>query len=106
RNHNVFDNASWIRGRHAVKFGFGYNHYQKNENAAGSNAGSLTFGSQNVPAMFASETPAQRSTQRNEQDFANFLIGFASSNFTQSPLDLTADIRQNLWEFYGQDEFR
>ena len=106
RNHNVFDNASWIRGRHAVKFGFGYNHYQKNENAAGSNAGSLTFGSQNVPAMFAGETPAQRSTQRNEQDFANFLIGFASSNFTQSPLDLTADIRQNLWEFYGQDEFR
>jgi Carboxypeptidase regulatory-like domain/TonB dependent receptor-like, beta-barrel len=106
RNHNVFDNASWIRGRHAVKFGFGFNHYQKKENAAGSNAGNLTFGSQNVPAAFAGETAAQRSIQRNEQDFAYFLIGFVSSNFTQSPLDLTADIRQNLWEFYGQDEFR
>ena len=106
RNHNVFDNASWIRGRHAMKFGFVFHHYQKKENAAGSNAGSLTFGSQNIPAAFAGETAAQRSTQRNEQDFANLLIGFASSNFTQSPLDLTADIRQNLWEFYGQDEFR
>src|SRR6266704_520252 len=39
RNHNVFDNASWIRGRHAMKFGFVFHHYQKKENAAGSNAG-------------------------------------------------------------------
>jgi hypothetical protein len=106
RNHNAFDNVSWIRGRHAMKFGFTFHHYQKKENAAGSNAGSLTFGSQNVPAAFMGETPAQRSVQRNEQDFANFLLGFVSTNFTQSPLDLTADIRQNLWEFYGQDEFR
>ncbi|MGB4785028.1 MAG: carboxypeptidase-like regulatory domain-containing protein, partial [Candidatus Acidiferrum sp.] len=42
RNHNAFDNASWIRGRHAMKFGFTFHHYQKKENAAGSNAGSLT----------------------------------------------------------------
>src|SRR5882724_644332 len=82
RNHNVFDNASWIRGRHAMKFGFVFHHYQKKENAAGSNAGSLTFGSENVPAQFLGETPTQRSIQRNEQDFANFLLGFVSSNFT------------------------
>jgi hypothetical protein len=106
RNHNVFDNASWIRGRHAMKFGFEFHHYQKKENAAGSNVGVLDFGSTNVPAAFAGETKAQRSIQRNEQDFANFLLGFVSGSFTQSPLDLTADIRQNLWEFYGQDEFR
>src|SRR5258708_8939221 len=106
RNHNVFDNLSWTRGRHAMKFGFGFHHYQKKENAAGSNVGSLDFGSGNVPAQFPNETPAQRSTQLNEQDFANFLLGFVSTNFTQSPLDLTADTRQNLWEFYGQDEFR
>src|SRR5947209_9099118 len=71
RNHNAFDNASWIRGRHAMKFGFGFHHYQKKENAAGSNAGSPTFGSENVPAAFAGETASQRSTQRYEQDFAN-----------------------------------
>jgi len=83
RNHNAFDNASWIRGRHAMKFGFGFHHYQKKENAAGSNAGSPTFGSENVPAAFAGETASQRSTQRYEQDFANFLLGFVSTNFTR-----------------------
>jgi hypothetical protein len=96
RNHNVFDNASWIRGRHAMKFGFSFHHYQKKENAAGSNVGSLDFNNTNLPAGGIDR----------EQDFANFLLGFVSSNFTQSPVDLTADTRQNLWEFYGQDEFR
>jgi Carboxypeptidase regulatory-like domain len=106
RNHNVFDNASWIRGRHAMKFGFVFHHYQKKENAAGSNVGSLDFGSTNVPDAFPGETKSQRSIQQNEQDFANFLLGFVSTSFTQSPVDLTADIRQKLWEFYAQDEFR
>jgi len=96
RNHNAFDNASWIRGRHAMKFGFGFHHYQKKENAAGDNAGNLEFDSTNLPAG---------GTAR-EQDFANFLLGFVSSDFSQSPTDITADTRQNLWEFYGQDEFR
>jgi len=96
RNHNVFDNLSWIRGRHALKFGFGFHHYQKKENAAGDNAGNLEFDSTNLPAGGIA----------HEQDFANFLIGFVSSDFSQSPTDITADTRQNLWEFYGQDEFR
>ncbi len=96
RNHNAFDNASWIRGRHAMKFGFGFHHYQKKENAAGDNAGNLEFDSTNLPAGGIAR----------EQDFANFLLGFVSSDFSQSPTDITADTRQNLWEFYGQDEFR
>jgi hypothetical protein len=96
RNHNAFDNVSWIRGRHAMKFGFGFHHYQKKENAAGDNAGNLEFDSTNLPAGGIAR----------EQDFANFLLGFVSSDFSQSPTDITADTRQNLWEFYGQDEFR
>ena len=96
RNHNAFDNVAWIRGRHAMKFGFSFHHYQKKENAAGDNAGNLDFGNTNQPAGGTAQ----------EQDFANFLLGFVSSDFSQSPLDLTADTRQNLWEFYGQDEFR
>jgi hypothetical protein len=94
RNHNAFDNVSWIRGRHAMKFGFGFHHYQKKENAAGDNAGNLEFDSTNLPAGGIAR----------EQDFANFLLGFVSSDFSQSPTDITADTRQNLWEFYGQDE--
>src|SRR5229473_2954556 len=66
RNHNAFDNASWIRGRHAMKFGFGFHHYQKKENAAGDNAGNLEFDSTNLPAGGIAR----------EQDFANFLLGF------------------------------
>jgi len=96
RNHNLFDNVSWIRGRHAMKFGFVFHHYQKKENAAGDNAGNLEFDSTNLPTGGIAR----------EQDFANFLLGFVSSDFSQSPTDITADTRQNLWEFYGQDEFR
>ncbi len=92
----LFDNLSWNRGRHAMKFGFGFHHYQKKENAAGDNAGNLEFDSTNLPAGGIAR----------EQDFANFLLGFVSSDFSQSPTDITADTRQNLWEFYGQDEFR
>ena len=96
RNHNLFDNLSWNHGHHALKFGFAFNHYQKKENAAGDNAGIFEFGSTGVPATGNSQ----------EQDFANFLLGFADSDFSQAPVDTTADTRQNLWEFYGQDEWR
>ncbi len=96
RNHNLFDNFSWNRGSHALKFGLSFNHYQKKENAAGDNAGNFEFDSTNVPAGGSAQ----------EQDFANFLLGFASSDFLQAPLDVAADTRQNLWEFYGQDEWR
>lgn len=96
RNHNVFDNLSWTRGRHAIKFGFSFNHYQKKENAAGDNAGNFEFDATNLPT----------GSNPLEQDFANFLIGFISSDFSQSSNDLTADTRQNLFEFYGQDAWR
>ena len=95
-NHNLFDNFSWNRNRHALKFGFSFNHYQKKENAAGDNAGNFEFDGTNVPPGGSDQ----------EQDFANFLLGYVSSDFSQSPVDTTADTRQNLWEFYGQDEWR
>ncbi len=96
RNHEIFDNLSWIRGKHSMRFGFSFNHYQKKENAAGDNAGNFEFDATNVPA----------SGEPLEQDFANFLIGFISSDFSQASDDLTADTRQNLFEFYGQDAWR
>ena len=96
RNHNIFDNYSWAVGKHNMKFGFSFNHYQKKENAAGDNVGNYEFDSTNMPT----------GGDVNAQDFANFLQGYVSSDFLQAPADLTADIRQNLWEFYGQDEWR
>jgi hypothetical protein len=96
RNHNVFDNLSGIRGKHSMRFGFSFNHYQKKENAAGDNSGNFEFDATNVP----------KGSNPREQDFANFLIGYISSDFSQAPTDLTADTRQNLFEFYGQDAWR
>ncbi len=98
RNHNVFDNFAYSRGTHSFRFGFTYNHYQKKENAAGDNVGNYFFDSTNAPA--SDDVTARL------QDWANFLLGFASDSFVQSPVDTTADIRQNLYEAYGQDEWR
>jgi hypothetical protein len=97
RNHNVFDNFSWVAGKHSTKWGVSYNNYEKKENAAGNNAGTYEFDSTNAD----SSNPVTF-----EQDWANFLLGYASSAFTQSNMDFTADIHQKLWEFYGQDSWR
>ena len=98
RNHNFFDNFSWTHGKHSFKFGFSYNHYLKQENAAGDNVGNYNFDSTNAPA--------DDDVTIREQDWANFLLGFASDSFVQSPIDTTANIYQNLYEGYAQDEWR
>jgi hypothetical protein len=103
RNYNLFDNLNLTIRKHATKYGFSYIHYQKKENAAGNNAGTYEFDNTNLP------TDADGNPLNDinfEQDWANFLLGYASSSFTQSSTDFTADIRQDLWEFYGQDNWR
>jgi Carboxypeptidase regulatory-like domain/TonB dependent receptor len=100
RNHNVFDNFSWTIGKHSTKWGFQFNHYQKRENAAGNNAGDFEFDNTCNGALCPTTSAA------SDQEFANFLLGYSSAGFSQSQNDLTADMRQNLYEFYGQDEFR
>ncbi len=95
RNHNVFDNMTKIWGRHSLKFGFSYHHYQKTENAGGNNTGTFSF----------SGTVRPSGTSIFEQAWANFLLGNVSS-FTQIQFDLTPDIRAHQIELYAQDEFR
>ena len=95
RNHFAFDNMTKVLGRHTLKFGFAYNHYQKTENAGGNNAGTFAFNNLGAPA----------GTPTYKQSWANFLLGNVS-NFTQDSLDLTPDIRAQQVEFYLQDDFR
>ena len=104
RDHNVYDNLTWIHGLHTMSLGLSYHHYQKTENNGGPNVGSFSFGpflSNTSPAI--SETPA--GTPTFEQSWANFLLG-QDTNFSQASEDVTPDIRTNQWEFYAQDTFR
>lgn len=96
RNHNWFDNLTWVKGKHTLKFGFSYHRYQKNENDAGANPsnGSFTF--------FGTDPTG---TNTFQQEWASFLLGNVS-NFTQTKLDFAAQIRQHSLDFYGQDQFR
>lgn len=93
RNHNIFDNLSWVKGRHNLQFGVSYHRYQKQENAASGSEGTFSF------SAFDGQ---QDSFQ---QEWANFLLGNVSS-FTQNNGDFHAQIRQRMLEIYAQDQFR
>jgi hypothetical protein len=98
RNHNVFDNLNWILGNHSLKFGFSYDHYEKNENSGGNNTGTFSFTAEGEPA---SSNPYADTYQT----WANFLQGQVEE-FTQASVDLTADILENSYEAYAQDDWR
>lgn len=90
-----------LMGNHTLKFGATFSEYRKNENAlAGTNEGLF--------AAFGTTLPAGVSTgavNQNLQRFANFLVGNVAT-FQQAAFDYTADLRQNAFEAFGQDEWR
>src|SRR6266511_1801761 len=112
---NTSGDLTWIRGTHSYKFGAVYGSYRKNENAlAGSNEGTFsgflnTLTTSPIQAsVLAPQIPGQdtNTTRRaNFQSFANFLLG-NNVTFTHAHFDYTADLRQKVWEGYGQDEWR
>jgi hypothetical protein len=96
RNHAVFDNLTWIRGRHTFKFGFTANRYLKHENSPnGNNYGTLAF----------TNTAAPTGTGAFQQAWANFLLGKVGT-FTQASKDFTADVNASQVEAYAQDDLR
>jgi hypothetical protein len=97
RNHNIYDNATWIRGSHVIKFGTSMHFYQKTENAGGNNVGAFSFATSPIPTGSTATT--------TQQAWANFLLGKVAT-FTQASVDLTPDIRSRQFEFYAQDDFR
>ncbi|HKF22536.1 MAG TPA: carboxypeptidase regulatory-like domain-containing protein [Candidatus Angelobacter sp.] len=96
RNHNVFDNLTWIHERHTLKFGFSLHHYQKDENDAG--------GQNPSNGLFTFFGTDPTGTPTFQQEWASFLLGNVS-NFRQTKLDFAAKIRQHSYDFYGQDEY-
>jgi hypothetical protein len=108
-NHTVYGNVTKVLGHHTVKFGAIFYHYNKHENQlSGSNNGSYVFDTTNIPLAGANctGTPTTGTCPFNfEQSFANFLLGQMSS-FSQASLDVTANIFDNQFEYYGQDTWR
>ena len=97
RNHNVFANLTKTLGTHTLKFGVDYNHYNKQENNAGANAGSFSFTNGNAPTG--------TTAQAYQQAWANFLTGYVTT-FTQASYDVTANIVANQIEAFGQDDWK
>ncbi len=117
KNHQFFVNITKIHGGHTIKAGLTYYHYNKSENAGGNNAGAYAFGAGGQPTSASGggtvcgtgALPACAGAF--EQAWANFLIGHlnpsgATQGFAQSSFDLTADIKDNQFEWYAQDTWR
>src|SRR6266436_5897196 len=103
RNHSAFGNVTKIMGGHTFKFGAVYYHYNKNENAGGNNAATYAINHNGNPNSCIPATV--NCTFNFEQNWANFLLGRVGT-FSQSALDLTANIMDNQFEYYAQDNWR
>lgn len=93
-NHSALDNLTWVIGRHITKYGLVYHHYEKSEGAF--------FRVDNGLYNFPGIGPTGNSFQ---QEWANFLLGNAVV-FSQSNANPVADIHQNEFEFFAQDQYR
>ena len=101
KNHNFFDNLTWVHGHHSLKFGFSYNYYTKDENVNGGGAGANG-------TYFFSDGSLNGDGPNDgtfEQVWANFLNG-TIVDFNQTNVDFRALVHQHEIEFYGQDEYR
>lgn len=112
RNQTAFGNVTKVLGKHTLKFGAVFYHYNKHENQlTGSNNGSFSFDNTNAPsATTAGGTICGNSGQPAcpttfEQTWANFLLG-QGTGFSQANIDVTANIFDNQFEYYGQDTWR
>ncbi len=112
RNQTAFGNVTKVLGKHTLKFGAIFYHYNKHENQlTGSNNGSYSFINTNAPSATTaggticgnSGLPACPSSF--EQAWANFLLG-QDSGFSQANIDVTANIFDNQFEYYAQDTWR
>jgi len=115
-NHSYYGNATKVIGRHTMRFGGIFYHYNKHENQlSGSNNGAYSFDTANAPTATTSFNGSAVCTGTAaaggtcpfgaEQSWANFLLGQLSS-FSQANLDVTANIFDNQFEYFAQDTWR
>lgn len=85
---NIYDNISWTKGKHSLRFGVANQWMRKTENAVNPTNGSFSFTNRNG-------NPA----------FANFLLGEARS-FSQAARDIVPDLHFINFEWYAQDDWK
>ncbi|MGC2463592.1 MAG: carboxypeptidase regulatory-like domain-containing protein [Candidatus Acidiferrum sp.] len=85
---NVYDNVSWVKGSHSLRFGFTAQWMRKTENAVNPTNGTFSF-----------------SDSGGNPGMANFLLGEASS-FSQSARDIIPDLHFLNLEWYAQDDWK
>lgn len=93
-NQSTFDSLTWIIRQHTTKYGVVYHHYEKDEGPF--------YRSDSGGYSFLDIGPTGNSF---EQQWANFLLGNAAS-FVQTNKNPRADILQNEFEFFAQDQYR
>jgi hypothetical protein len=86
-----YDNLSWTKGRHSMKFGFFFSPYQNNTQYDFYGNGSYSF--------FGPSTGTGSGT-----DLADFLFGLPDNYFQAS--NALNNIRTHQLAFYAQDEFK
>jgi Carboxypeptidase regulatory-like domain/TonB-dependent Receptor Plug Domain/TonB dependent receptor len=86
-----YDDLSWTKGRHNLKFGFYFSPYDNNTNYAFYTNGSYS--------MFGGGTSVGSGT-----DFADFLMGLPDNYFQAS--QAISNIRTHQYAGYGQDEWK
>jgi len=113
-NNTAYSNLTKVVGNHTLRFGGIFYHYNKHENQlSGSNNGAYSFDTANLAptatttfngSPVCTGTPATGGTCpfSAEQAWATFLLGQLST-FSQASVDVTANIFDNQFEYYGQD---
>jgi hypothetical protein len=91
------DDFSYIRGSHAMKFGFTYDHQEANGFGQQNIAGQATF------SFLETAVPGATSATSGSS-FASFLLGYGDSGATETIRYLRQVYR--YWGFYAQDDFR
>jgi hypothetical protein len=86
---NLYDNLSWVKGRHSLRFGATLQWMSKTENAVESTNGSFAF----------------RNGTGGNPSFANFLLGDATT-FSQAAREIIPDLHFVNAEFYAQDDWK
>ena len=92
-------NASWVRGRHLVKFGSEFRRYNDNNRNPGYASGVYNFDS----TLWTQANPLSGDSASGN-DFASFLLGYPNGGSVDRNID--PSFRSKYYSLYVQDDFK